>query len=603
MTPQEFIAKWSRSPRNEHQDAQPHFIDLCRLLNVEDPAQADPRHEWFTFERGASKTTGGSGWADVWRKGHFGWEYKSHGGDLNRAYSQLLNYSGALESPPLLIVSDMEVIRIHTNWTNTVQKVYTLRLPDLADAANRDLLRHCFLDPERLKPAKTRQKLTEEAAEKFASLAQRLRGRGHDPHRVAHFVNRLVFCMFAEDVGLLPDKMFERMIKLSRSKPETFAQQAAKLFAAMKSGGDVGFEPVEWFNGGLFDSDDALPLNWQDIDDLIRASQLDWSDIDPSLLGTLFERGLDPDKRSQLGAHYTDREKIMMIVTPVIEQPLLAEWAAVKAQIQSLAESAPKQTAEKLLRGPDLAARTRAMKDAQALHQSFLDRLRDFRVLDPACGSGNFLYLSLLALKDIEHRVNIEAESLGLPRTPLLLGVGPENLLGIELNPYAARTRPRVRLDRRGSVDAPQRIRGRPQPHPAHARHDRMPRCRACAGWNAGRLAEGRCGGGEPAVFGGQPHSWGTGRGVPEVVPGYPDRLLPVSDAAAKVLKTRTLTNLYNARPAWLAHAHGALDQAVADAYGWGEDWRAGPLPDDEILARLFRLNQKRAGGEILKKD
>ena len=437
MTPQDFIAKWSRSPKNEHQDAQPHFLDLCRLLNVEDPAQADPDHEWFTFEKGASKASGGRGWADVWRRGAFGWEYKSHGEDLDRAHTQLLNYSGALENPPLLIVSDMDVIRIHTNWTNTVQKVHTLRLPDLADAANRDLLRNCFLDPDRLKPTKTRQVLTEEAAQKFAALARRLRGRGHDPQRVAHFVNRLVFCMFAEDVQLLPKKMFERMITASRPKPETFATHARTLFAAMKDGGAVGFEAVEWFNGGLFDSGDALPLDWQDIDDLIRASQLDWSDIDPSILGTLFERGLDPDKRSQLGAHYTDRDKIMMIVTPVIVVPLLAEWAGVKAQIEALAHAAPRETKDRLLRGPDLAARTRALNEAQALHQAFLDRLRAFRVLDPACGSGNFLYLSLLALKDIEHRVNIEAEVLGLPR-PLLLGVGPENLLGIELNPYAA---------------------------------------------------------------------------------------------------------------------------------------------------------------------
>jgi hypothetical protein len=219
----------------------------------------------------------------------------------------------------LLIVSDMDRIRIHTNWTNTVQKVISLALDDLLDGAHRDLLRACFTDPERLKPSKSRQALTEEAADRFARIALRLRARGHDPQTVAHFVNRLVFCMFAEDVGLLPDKMFERMIRLARPKPETFAAQAAILFAAMRTGGQVGFEAVEWFNGGLFDSDEALPLTWEDMDDLIRANGMDWSDIDPSILGTLFERGLDPDKRSQLGAHYTDRDKIMMILRPVLK--------------------------------------------------------------------------------------------------------------------------------------------------------------------------------------------------------------------------------------------------------------------------------------------
>jgi type II restriction/modification system DNA methylase subunit YeeA len=243
--------------------------------------------------------------------------------------------------------------------------------------------------------------------------------------------------MFAEDVNLLPEKMFERMIKASRPKPETFAEQAGRLFTAMRTGGYVGFEPVEWFNGGLFDTDEALPLTWEDLDDLIRATQLDWSDIDPSILGTLFERGLDPEKRSQLGAHYTDRDKIMQIVQPVLVQPLLAEWAAIRDEMAALIEAAPMATKDKLLVGAELAARTRAFKRAEELRQGFLDRLQNYRVLDPACGSGNFLYIALTELKNIEHRANLEAEALGLQR-PALQVVGPENVLGIELNPYAA---------------------------------------------------------------------------------------------------------------------------------------------------------------------
>ncbi|WP_211246175.1 type IIL restriction-modification enzyme MmeI [Cereibacter changlensis] len=340
MTPQQFIAKWRHVELKERTASHSHFIDLCHLLDVPDPITADPTGKWFTFEKGASKTTGGEGWADVWRSGCFAWEYKGKRKDLDRAFAQLQQYAIALENPPLLIVSDMDTIRIHTNWTNTVQRVHTIPLESLTDGANRDLLRHCFLDPERLKPAKTRQLLTEEAAEKFAGLALRLRARGHEPEQVAHFVNRLVFCMFAEDVGLLPNKMFERMIASARAKPDSFADHARMLFGAMKSGGSVGFEQVEWFNGGLFDSDEALPLTREDIEDLIHASALDWSDIDPSILGTLFERGLDPDKRSQLGAHYTDREKIMQIIEPVVVEPLLAEWRIAKAKIVTLLEKA-----------------------------------------------------------------------------------------------------------------------------------------------------------------------------------------------------------------------------------------------------------------------
>jgi len=436
MTPHEFLAKWRHVELKERTAAQSHFNDLCILLGVDDPISVDPKGQWFTFEKGASKTGGGEGWADVWRKGCFAWEYKGRAKDLDKAFAQLLQYSIALESPPLLIVCDMDRFRIHTNWTNTVQKTYEFTTEDLADARTRDLLRDAFLEPEKLRPSKTRQALTEDAAKQFAGLAQRLRDRGNEGHAVAHFINRLVFCMFAEDVGLLSNEMFKRMLEHSRTQPHQFSGHATMLFAAMKSGGMVGFEKVDWFNGGLFDDDTALPLEKDDVEDLLGAARLDWSEIDPSILGTLFERGLDPDKRSQLGAHYTDRDKIMQIVRPVIVAPLEAEWADARGKIAALIQAAPRQTADKLLSPNQRKARDKAKANAQEVLRGFLHRLATFRVLDPACGSGNFLYLSLLALKDIEHRANLEAEALGCTRE--FPAVGPECVLGIELNPYAA---------------------------------------------------------------------------------------------------------------------------------------------------------------------
>ncbi|MGB3797250.1 MAG: DNA methyltransferase [Alteraurantiacibacter sp.] len=429
MTPAEFIQKWHAAELKERTASQSHFNDICRLLDIDDPITVDPKGDWFTFEKGASETGGGEGWADVWRKGCFAWEYKGKKKNLDRAFAQLQQYAIALDNPPLLIVSDMNRFRVHTNWTNTVQEVHDFALDDLLDGATRDLLRNCFLDPERLKPAKTRQMLTEEAAEEFSQLAQRLRSRGHEAHAVAHFVNRLVFCMFAEDVGLLSDHMFTAMLKASAPKPDTFATNAAILFGAMKSGGLVGFTKVEWFNGGLFDDDSTLPLERADIDNLIAAAALDWSEIDPSILGTLFERGLDPDKRSQLGAHYTDRDKIMQIVEPVIICPLMEEWTAVRAKIEEAIAKAEKAKG---------GARTRAETETKRLQAEWHERLRNFRVLDPACGSGNFLYLSLLALKDIEHRTNLEAEALSPTLAARFPSSGPENVMGIELNPYAA---------------------------------------------------------------------------------------------------------------------------------------------------------------------
>ena len=428
MTPLKLIAKWRASALKERSAAQEHFIDLCRLLGEPTPAEADPTGEHYCFERGARKDTGGDGWADVWKRHCFAWEYKGKHADLDAAFNQLRQYALALENPPLLIVSDMVRFRIRTNWTNSVSETHELALDDLADSAARDMLKWAMSDPERLRPGQTRQMVTERAAATFAELAQSLRDHGHEPQAVAHFVNRLVFCMFAEDIGLLPDKMFTRMLERTRHAPEMFPDYASRLFGAMSTGGDVGFEAVEWFNGGLFDDDTALPLDRAGIDSALKAAALDWSEIDPSILGTLFERGLDPDKRSQLGAHYTDRDKIMRIVEPVVIRPWLAEWEAAKGEIASSLERAEAVT----------STRVSARHHGRAEHRlrTFLEGLRSFTVLDPACGSGNFLYLALHALKDLEHRIQLEAEAMGLPRA--FPAVGPANVRGIEINAYAA---------------------------------------------------------------------------------------------------------------------------------------------------------------------
>ena len=428
MTPGAFIAKWRAAELKERAAAQEHFIDLCRLLDEPTPAEADPTGDWYGFERGARKDSGGDGWADVWKRHHFAWEYKGKHADLDAAFNQLRQYALALENPPLLIVSDMARFRIRTNWTNSVSETHEFTLDDLADAAIRDKLKWAMSDPERLRPGESRQALTERAAATFAALAQSLRVCGHEPQAVAHFVNRLVFCMFAEDVGLLPNNMFTRMLEHARQQPEAFAELARDLFGAMALGGRVGFETVAWFNGGLFDDDAALPLDKAEIETTLKASALDWSEIDPSILGTLFERGLDPGKRSQLGAHYTDRDKIMRIIEPVVIRPWLAEWEAAKRRIADHLETraAARST----------SAQTRHRREAERLLGDFLKRLRAFTVLDPACGSGNFLFLALQAIKDLEHRVQLEAEALGLPRA--FPETGPANVKGIEINPYAA---------------------------------------------------------------------------------------------------------------------------------------------------------------------
>ncbi len=462
MTPENFIDKWKASTLKERSAAQSHFNDLCDLLGVEKPVEADPHGEWYCFEKGASKTAGGEGWADVWRRGSFGWEYKGKRKDLKAAFAQLQQYAVALENPPLLIVSDMDRIEVHTNWTNTVSETHVIFLDDLVQGATRDLLRSAFVDPERLKPSKTVDSLTQEAADKFASLAIRLRSLGHDAHAVAHFVNRLVFCMFAEDIDLLPRNVFSQILDRGFADPAAGVDLLRDLFVKMSAGGYFGVDRIAWFNGGLFDDDTAVSLNREDFKLIGEAADLDWSDIDPSIFGTLFERGLDPAKRSQLGAHYTDRDKIMMIVRPVIIEPLTREWQHRFSEITAFINEkdaaeegvrAVQKEASELYKQDEKKAReteearkrrvtryksvaTASFNKAKAVRDAFLKHLRDYRVLDPACGSGNFLYLALHALKDLDHRVRLDCEALGIERGAH--EITPECVLGLELNSYAA---------------------------------------------------------------------------------------------------------------------------------------------------------------------
>ena len=472
MTPHQFLTKWRHVELKERSASQSHFNDLCALLGVVDPVSADPKGDWFTFEKGAGKTSGGDGWADVWRRGCFGWEYKGRHANLDKAYQQLLQYSVALENPPLLIVSDMDRIVIRTNWTNSVQETHEFALDDLIDGAVRDRLGAAFLDPEVFKPKKSRQELTEETAREFAGLAQRLRDRGHDAQEVAHFVNRLVFCMFAEDVGLLPDTLFTKMLDVSRRDPDGFADNARTLFGAMAyRGGKVGFTAIDWFNGGLFEDDRVLPVSADDIGALRQAAGRDWSQIDPSILGTLFERGLDPGKRSQLGAHYTDRDKIMLIVRPVIIEPLEAEWADVLARMTALVETAPRQTKEKLLRGAELAKRTKALGEAEAIHK------RLYRAAGGIPRARSGLRLRQLPLCGIEgaegHRAPRQSRRRGARPAARLSARGAGGGAGDRDQPLCRRTGAGVGVDRRNPVDAEERLRCGARPDPAAAGDDR----------------------------------------------------------------------------------------------------------------------------------
>ncbi len=443
-----FAAKWRENARRERPASQEHFIDLCRLLGVQTPNEADPVGEWYAFEAGAERTsTGRQGRADVWKREHFGWEYKGAHADLAAAYRQLLDYREDLENPPALVVSDMDLIEVHTNFTGTRPDIHRVTLDDLDAGGDRTadalrVLRAVMLEPEALRPEQTPDEITELAAARFAEIARSMHERGHEPEAVAHHLNRVVFCLFAEDARLLPERVLTGMIESRRGDPGEFDRGLAELFRLMSdraAGRFFGNERVEWFNGGLFDGAEVIPCTAEELRAMHDAALLDWSRVEPAILGTLFERGLDPDKRGQLGAHYTDHEKILMVVEPVVLDPLRREFAAMQARVEELAGGQEPSPPLRDGRRRPRSGRFRLEpweQDSEDAWRAFLDRLRAVRVLDPACGSGNFLYVTLRLLKDLEQEViGWGTDRLRIPRE--FPQVGPHNVLGIELNAYA----------------------------------------------------------------------------------------------------------------------------------------------------------------------
>ena len=439
MTPQDFIAKWGAPggvpgpayALNEEQGAQSHFLDLCELLGVPKPGSS----EGYRFEEKSTVIGGKTGYADVFMRGVFAWENKAPGKNLDTALKQLLTYSLALSNPPILVVSDRLTIRVHTQFTGHPSATHEVRIAEMDQPANLALLRRIWTAPESFKPQQTNRDITEAAAQSFAALAEGLRQRGATPgestasqqqraNQVAHFLTQCLFCFFAEDVGLLPGRMFERLVNNKQVTPERLTQGLTQLFGTMQSGGLYGVDDIPWFNGGLFQTIAVPPLSAPDLTELRRAADLNWSAIDVSIFGTLFERGLDPAKRSQLGAHYTDPATIERLIDPVIRRPLLQKWELVAQQIQALAANITKKG-------------DRHYRAAHAQFITWLDELKHYRALDPACGSGNFLYLALKCLKDVEHHSHLQAAELGLDREADLV-TGPHNVLGIELNEYAA---------------------------------------------------------------------------------------------------------------------------------------------------------------------
>jgi len=277
--------------------------------------------------------------------------------------------------------------------------------------------------------------VTREAAASFQAIVDNMRAWEAEPDRIAHFLTKLVFCLFAEDAGLLPRGMsgergiFAEIVSETRQKPDDFVLYVQQLFQAMADGGKVLLRDIPYFNGSLFEDVDVARLGHEALSKLYAACQLDWSAVEPSIFGTLFERTLDPKKRAQLGAHYISRDDILLIVEPVLMQPLRRAWAKLREQAQPLNAAHAAATTPR--------ARNDAVKALTTVQQQMLERLRSIRVLDPACGSGNFLYVSLQLLMDMEKEVLTDALFAVEGMTTPFPEVHPRQLYGIERDPIA----------------------------------------------------------------------------------------------------------------------------------------------------------------------
>ena len=423
-------------------------LSTSATCSASPPPPPTPTGDDYCFEkyvkvtRAASKGSKGDyGFVDVRWRGKFAWEYKQKGKykDLEEAYRQLYQYRNGLTSEPLSVVCDIRTVEIRTHFPGYPTAKTVIRLEELPGKL--EVLRRLFADPDSFKRTlKTTETITRELAQVFGDLADSLINR-YPPEDlalwetagspVAHFLMKVMFCLFVEDIGLLPDQAFKKLINLSLFDPEQFAAEATHLFTLMRTGGRFGFDKIEWFNGGLFDDAPTLPLNAADLAVLRRVAgdANNWAGVEPSIFGTLFERILDPKKRAQIGAHYTHRDDILLVIEPVVMTPLRRRWQAVQDELKP---SLDKHVAEADCRKRDvLAAPIRVALD------DFRRWLGGWRILDPACGSGNFLYVALQQLLDLDDEVVRFAarRDIALDAIPY---VRPTQLHGIEINPYAA---------------------------------------------------------------------------------------------------------------------------------------------------------------------
>ncbi len=476
-----FIAAWRDTGGSELANTQSFINGLCALLGVDAPAgsRQDDVHNDYVFERRVFQDNGDGtqsfGRIDCYKRNAFILEAKQ-GSEADRAAAaqgeedldlfgqtattrikrgtarrgtpgwaramvqakgQAERYAKALPIdhgwPPFLLVADIGYcIEVYADFSGTGKAYaqfpdrarYRIMLEDLRQDEVRERLRAIWTDPASLDPTARAARVTREIADLLATLARRIEKRGYNAESTSGFLMRVLFTMFAEDCGLIPHGSFTALLKSQRAHPEHLAPQLSALWAAMDKGefSPALGVPLKQFNGYLFKDRTAIPLDAEELDVLIRASEHVWTQVEPAIFGTLLERALNPKDRAKLGAHYTPRAYVERLIGPTIMEPLRADWDGVRVAATTLIEEGK-------------------AGEAKAHVETFHARLAQTRVLDPACGTGNFLYVALARMKELEGEVLDLLVELGDDQyLAELTGhtITPENFLGIEINPRAA---------------------------------------------------------------------------------------------------------------------------------------------------------------------
>ena len=450
-----YIERWGGGMSrggNERANLQMFITELCTLLDLPqpEPATAKRSDNAYIFERSVTELFADGGKTtralDLYKRGCFilegkdtGKQTHSDGWDaaITKALKQAENYARSLPAeegrPPFIIVADVgKSLALYSEFSRSGgnyvaypdSRNHKIPLEKLRDAETRELLKRVWLDPQNLDPTRYAGKITRVIADQLAKLAKSLEDSGHPAEQVASFLMRCLFTMFSEDVGLLPDRGFTELLERLKAKPESFCKQLRSLWQTMNTG---GFAPaldtdVLQFNGGLFADAQVIELNVDQLNLLAGAAKADWRYVEPAIFGTLLERALNPRERHKLGAHYTPRAYVERLVLPTIIEPLRAEWAEVQAAALTYKQQ-------------------RKTKEAVAEIRKFHHQLCQTRVLDPACGSGNFLYVTLEHMKRLEGEVLEVLGSIVKSGSFELEGltVDPHQFLGMEINPRAAK--------------------------------------------------------------------------------------------------------------------------------------------------------------------